>query len=85
MGFENIQTLGMTFGYIFVIVIAGLALFVGAVKKKNRDKARLEESKKEQVKSETESNQTDKPETETVKEVPEKTEETSEKESDKNE
>ena len=82
MAFENMTTWLISFGYIFVIVIAGSALFVGAVKKKNRDKKRLEESKKEQTQT-TESNQTDKPETETTEPVVE--EKPEEKETDKTE
>jgi len=44
MGFEFIQTMGYTWGYVFVIVIAGLALFVGATKKKMIAKKKLAEA-----------------------------------------
>lgn len=43
--FENIQTWGMTWGYIFVIVIAGLALLVGRRKGIILKRKKLEESK----------------------------------------
>jgi hypothetical protein len=59
MAFENLQTWLVSFGYIFVIVIAGSALFVGAVKKKNMYKKKLEEATKKEKE-----NQTTKPETE---------------------
>ena len=48
MAFENMATWGMTWGYIFVIVIAGLALLVGKKKGLILKKRKLEaESKKE--------------------------------------
>jgi len=78
MAFENMTTWLVSFGYIFVIVIAGSALFVGAVKKKNRDKKRLEEA----TKITKNNNQTDKPETEIPEVVKE---ETTKQESDKTE
>lgn len=49
MAFENMATWGMTWGYIFVIVIAGLALLVG------KKKGLILKKKKEQESSKTES------------------------------
>jgi hypothetical protein len=77
MAFENMTTWLVSFGYIFVIVIAGSALFVGATKKKNRKKKLEEESRKAQI-----SNQNViKPETE----IPEVVNEETKQESDKTE
>ena len=58
MAFENITTWLVSFGYIFVIVIAGSALLVGAVKKKNLQKKKADDLRMEEAKKEIE-NQTD--------------------------
>jgi len=44
MAFENMATWGMTWGYVFVIVIAGLALLVGK-KKRDKRKAKADTAK----------------------------------------
>lgn len=46
MAFENMATWGMTWGYIFVIVIAGLALLVGRKKGFILKKKKLAEESK---------------------------------------
>ena len=58
MAFENMTTWLVSFGYIFVIVIAGSALFVGTVKKKNKAKEKLKiQQRAEEIKNQTKPDQ----------------------------
>jgi hypothetical protein len=60
MAFENMATWGMTWGYIFVIVIAGLALLVG------KKKGLILKKKKEKEKSTADAKPDTSPELEQV-------------------
>jgi len=64
MAFENLPTWLISIGYIFVVVIAGSALFVGAVKKKNKAKLKEQQQHAEiQKKPELEKVEVEKTET----------------------
>lgn len=68
MAFENIETWGMAWGYLFVVVIAGLALLVGKRKlDKRKAKAKVidtVEKTAEPTETSPELEQVDKPEPE---------------------